>query len=148
MTTPTHFDPGRTSMFAHRILHRLARFSREPSEESGLLSSCHENIAYKAIGIYRVPEIPTEAIVFLVDGLLMVHDRECTRIRFVEIVSVELDAAEEKHVAEGILITMRDSAVHRIYVRGGSGKLRDVYEVFRYIRSVIRGQNSLQNRLD
>ncbi|MEO6062084.1 MAG: hypothetical protein ABIQ99_09115 [Thermoflexales bacterium] len=140
MTLLPHFDPDRVSMFAHRILSKLDRFSYDLSEDETILNSCEDYDAKSnAIGIYKVPGLSDESIVLLADGLLVVDGSECTRIYFNEIRVVELDESEEKYIADYIVVTMQDSTRFRIRVPGGIGKLRDVYEVFRFLRNVIRG---------
>lgn len=138
MTPIKDFSGGRARMFAHRNL-RMSRYSTDLSTEQELISRCQTDAPIDPIGVYRVPEIPTEAIVFLRDGLVIVRDQECRRIGYAEIDSVGSDSSEQKMLAERIVLTMRDGRKLTIFVRGGDERTRDVYSVLTFLSRVVKG---------
>lgn len=117
----------KAKQLSHRILEKLSRFHSEiPSE---MRSVAQEEI----LGVYLNSESYFKDSVLFTDlGIYLFQSKERWEyIQYEEISNLEV--VEQKELAESITILKKNGV--RVYLRilGGDGKLRDVWEVYRFL---------------
>lgn len=73
----------------------------------------------------------TETAVVLVDG------EAIREIPYAEMAGISLPDASEKHTLDHLDVVLRSGESVALYVRGGEGRFRDAWEVFRFLERVL-----------
>ena len=125
----------------HRTLRKLAAFevltSSRVEYPTGTVSPALAP-GEEVLGIYRNgPSGTSEDILVTSIGLRTGLPRECTLLRFDEIVEVVLPHAEDKEVVDTLRLRLHSGEFRELPVRGGAEQFRDAWEFLHFLQRVV-----------
>lgn len=123
---------------AHRILNRLAHYRRAEDATAADLARLRTlglNLGEQYIGVYENSPLDWEGNVVVTDrGLYVTAADAPTRLPYQEMLSVQVPG--EKHVADRLRIQLEGDRSSDVPIRGGDGRLREVWEFYRFLKRV------------
>jgi len=133
----------------HRILKHLDRYhSLSQGAEFELPAAVVLSEDETVLGVYDNLEDETQAPIFVTTVGLWVFSSEWRQVRYADMDSarVKLGGEKVKTNADTLLIGLTTGETIEVLVTGGDGKLRDVWEVDRFMLRVIGGNKRRQRQ--
>ncbi|PJZ75676.1 hypothetical protein [Leptospira neocaledonica] len=118
---------NRAKQLSYRILEKLSRFHLEiPSEMRGVAQD-------GILGVYLNSEpYFNDSVLFTDVGMYLFQSEEKWEYLQYEEIS-NLEVVEQKEITESIAILKKNGVQVYLRILGGNGKLRDVWEVYRFL---------------
>lgn len=123
---------------AHRVLENLSNYRGiSDSSEPHLLSQASFSPKEDILGIYEnSPGAWQEAIIISDEGLRIFLNAGWHFIPYADMCAVDVPEAKDKQTVDLLLIRLVSGSTIELPVRGGRGKLRDVWEFLRFLQRV------------
>ncbi len=123
---------------AHRVLENLSNYRDiSDSSEPHLLSQASFSAKEDILGVYEnIPGAWQEAIIISDAGLRIFLNAGWLFIPYADMCAVDVPGAKDKQTVDLLLIRLVSGITIELPVRGGRGKLRDVWEFLRYLQRV------------
>ncbi|EJZ42504.1 hypothetical protein [Leptospira licerasiae] len=122
---------SKIEQLSYRILEKLKNFHKEvPFALAGIAQA-------KVLWIYfNFSSSYDNSVLFTESGLYIIRTKtDFEAIKYSEIYKLKI--VEQKEVAKFILLTKKDGVQINLEILGGDGKLREVWEVYRFLLRII-----------
>ena len=121
---------------AWRILRHLERFDTDPKASQYRALFADMSPDDTVLGVYRNAAADSGCDVLVSDqGLRWRSGGKVIFVRYGSIAKADVD--EAKHEARTIRLALNDGEVVRLPIEGGEGKLRDAWEMLRFLIRVL-----------